>query len=226
MTSPTWAKWLPIHFCYDSRATTFVRTASAETAPRTFADVYQQVTTWIQQQHNAERPYADPLGAEHLAGLRRLSYGLLFETSAAHYLFHAQELSDALGHLSSRPVMESRFIHRLDREFDEFGFLHATVQEFFAACHAAKLADGELEQFLDRAFQQASRMIVLEFAAGLGGAVAEHCQRRAVNWLDGQDRFGQYLLRRGPFGGRRTLASKRYRALGVRTALANHRMRE
>jgi len=79
--------------------------------------------------------------------------------------------------------------------FDEYAFLHATFQEYFAAAHAITLRAGELDELLDRAFRSASRFIVLEFIAGLGERTAKRCQERAAEWLQTPDRFQQVLLR-------------------------------
>lgn len=142
-----------------------------------------------------QRKTAYRLTAEHITGLRRLAHGLLFEMAAPRYLFRSQELGESLGTGSTEPVFRSRFVNRVDPVFDEFVFLHATFQEYFAAAHAASLADEELNRFLDRAFVSVSRLIVVEFIAGMGGAVARQCQHRAANWLADKDRFRQVVLK-------------------------------
>jgi hypothetical protein len=163
-------------------------------APRTLADVYHQVTAWMREQHAAGDASGASLTADHLAGLRRLSYGLLFETIAPRYLFRGQELTDSL-RAAAEPVFRSRFVNRVDPVFDEFVFLHATFQEYLAAMHGASLAGERLTHFLDHAFASASRLIVLEFVAGIDGPAGEQCRRQAVQWLAEQDRFLQVAIK-------------------------------
>ena len=173
----------------------FVRSSAQGASPRSLAEVYHQVTAWIREQHDAAAENGARLTAEHITGLRRLAHGLLFEMAAPRYLFRSQELGESLGTGSTEPVFRSRFVNRVDPVFDEFVFLHATFQEYFAAAHAASLADEELNRFLDRAFVSVSRLIVVEFIAGMGGAVARQCQHRAANWLADKDRFRQVVLK-------------------------------
>ena len=89
----------------------------------------------------------------------------------------------------------SRFINRTDPVFDEYTFLHATFQEYFAAAHAATLPAEQLDDFLGRAFFSLSRLIVLEFVAGLGGWISVRCRALAMDWIQQQDRYQQILLR-------------------------------
>ena len=173
----------------------FVRKSGHGSMPHTLAEVYHHVTAWMQEQYNNSPGRGDPMTTDHLAGLRRLSYDLLFKGSLPRYLFRGQALSESIRSGSPEPVLRSRFVTRPDPAVDEYAFLHATLQEYFAATQATAFSADELDRFLDRAFQSASRLIVLEFLAGLGGQAGQQCERRAFEWFRTQDRFQQILLR-------------------------------
>ncbi|WP_193789010.1 NACHT domain-containing protein, partial [Zavarzinella formosa] len=170
-------------------------TAGGFPAPRTIADVYRQVTDWVREQHNLSESSGSPLTEEHVAGLRRLSHALLFGPDGPRYDFTAERLRESMPGLSCEPVRGSRFVNRSDQVFDEHVFLHATLQEYFAAAHAGSLASAELDEFLDRAFQSAGRLIVLEFLAGQGGPASVRCRQRAAVWYQERDRYQQVALR-------------------------------
>ena len=172
-----------------------MRTAGSGAIPRTLADVYQQVVTWVQEQYNHARNQTQPLAAEHLAALRRLSHGLLFADHSPRYLFHGQELAECLGECSTEPIFRSRFVNRIDPVFDEYTFLHATFQEYFAAGQAATFSAEDQDKFLEQAFHSVSRLIVLEFMAGMSGRASARCRERALDWVLRRDRFQQVLLR-------------------------------
>ena len=131
------------------------RAAEQESTPRTLANVYQQVIAWLMDQHNQGPGCTDPLTIAHLDGLRRLSYGLLFEANQPRYVFSANELAERLQGVSTEPVLRSRFVNRIDLLCDEHSFLHATFQEFLAAAHATTLPADAIDQFLERAFRLA-----------------------------------------------------------------------
>lgn len=171
------------------------RTGGEENAPRTRADMYQQVTAWIRDQHNRSAGQGDRLTITHLAGLGRLSYELLFEGDRPSYVFGEGELAKQLEEISTEPILQSRFVNRINLLCDEYGFLHATFEEFFAAEHAATFTDEKVDMFLDHAFHSASRLIVLEFAAGKRGMLSKRCRKRAVEWLRRRDRYLQTTLK-------------------------------
>jgi hypothetical protein len=164
-------------------------------APQTLADIYRQMTRWMQEQYRRVANASEPLTVGHIAGLRQLSHRLLFELDAPRYWFWGQELAEALAGSPIEPADRSRFINRTDPVFDKNEFLHATFQEFFAAEHVTTLSDQEVDQFLERAFHSASRLIVLEFLAGLGDAVEAKCRAKAASWFRRRDRFSQIVLR-------------------------------
>jgi NACHT domain len=172
-----------------------VRTRAEESAPQTLAEMYEQVSGWIRDQHNQSAGENDRLTTAHLAGLRRLSYELLFEGDRPNYVFSESELAKRLDVTSIGPVLQSRFVNRMSLLCDEHSFLHATFEEFFAAEHAATLKADEIDAFLDRAFGSASRLIVLEFLAGKRGMLSKRCQMRAVEWLRRRDRYLQTILK-------------------------------
>jgi NACHT domain len=170
------------------------RSDSSNVPLRTLADVYRQVTNWVKDQYNQFRADDAKLIADHIVGLRRLSHWLLFGPGRPRYVFSRQELSESMFG-SEEPVRRSRFVDQTDPVYDEYAFLHATLQEYFAAAHADNLSNSELDDFLDRAFRSYSRLIVLEFLAGGHGAAAARCRQRCVLWLQDRDRFGQTALR-------------------------------
>src|SRR5579871_1705599 len=169
--------------------------ADPGSAPRTLAHVYQQVVAWLMDQYNQTSGITDPLTIAHLDGLRRLSYGLLFEGDPPRYVFGAGELAESLKGVSTEPVLRSRFVNRIDLLCDEHSLLHATFQEFLAAAHAATWPADAIDQFVERAFRSLSRLIILEFASGMGGRLSERCRARAVEWLKHRDRYLQTTLR-------------------------------
>ena len=116
------------------------RAADQGAVPRTRSEVYRQITAWVQELHNQSCPEALQLTAEHVAGLRRMSHGLLFEVDLPRYLFQSHELAENLADTSLEPILRSRFVNRIDPVFDEFTFLHATIQEYFAAEWAGTLS--------------------------------------------------------------------------------------
>jgi hypothetical protein len=160
----------------------------------TRADVYQQVVAWIGQQHEESKGRTGSLTGGHFAGLRSLAYWLLFDADHLRYVFQGQELADRLGIASPEPVMRSRLLNQIETDRDEHRFLHATFQEYFAAAHAATLGAMECDAVLDRAMRSASRLSVLEFAAGMDG-LRPRCQAHSLKWLRERDRFGVMLLR-------------------------------
>lgn len=171
------------------------RATADEKTPRTRGDLYGQVVTWIQELYNANASTGDRLTSEHIKALRRLSYDLLLDSSDPRYIIRDMELAESLGDLRKEPVLRSRFINRIDLIFDEYAFIHASFQEYFAAVHAGTLSEQELGRLMDRALHSVGRVIVLQFMAGLGGDTSEHCRRQAAKWLRAQDRFRQIVIR-------------------------------
>jgi hypothetical protein len=84
----------------------FMRSSGSGVAPRTRAEVYQQVASWMQEQYN-HGPGADaPLTPQHLASLRRLSHFLLFECDPPRYVFRGEELAGCMQACPVEPVCE------------------------------------------------------------------------------------------------------------------------
>jgi energy-coupling factor transporter ATP-binding protein EcfA2 len=173
----------------------FVRTAGSGSSPRTRAEVYHQVVSWMREQYNLGPGGNDSLTPEHMVCLRRLSHFLLFKCDPPRYAFRGEELADSMRGGSAEAVRRSRFVNRTDPVYDEFAFLHATFQEYLAAERSKDFSDQDFERFFDQAFASVSRLLVLEFVAGLAGPVAEHCRRSALQWFERRDRFGQVVLR-------------------------------
>jgi hypothetical protein len=171
-----------------------MRSSGSGIAPRTRAEVYHQVVAWMQEQYN-QGPGADaPLTPQHTASLRRLSHFLLFDCDPPRYIFRGEELAGSMQGYTVEPVCRSRYVNRTDPVFDEFALLHATFQEYLAAEHSASLSQEQFDDYFDRAIACVSRLLVLEFTAGLSGPVASRCWKRALTWFERSDRFQQVLL--------------------------------
>jgi hypothetical protein len=173
----------------------FMRSSGSGISPRTRTEVYQQVVSWMQEQYNHGPGHDAPLTPQHSTSLRRLSHFLLFDCDPPRYIFRGEELAGSIRGCAVDPVCRSRFVNRTDPVFDEFAFLHATFQEYLAAEHSSSLSPDQFDQFFDRAFASTSRLLVLEFTAGLSGPATERCGKRSVFWLKRRDRFQQVLLR-------------------------------
>lgn len=170
--------------------------AAGQAAPRSAADVYGQVAAWVRDQYNRAAGGAGELCADHMAALARLSYGLLFGPDLPRYQFPGRAIDGCVAGrgLSPGPILRSRFTNQADPAFDEYRFVHATFQEYFAATHAAGLPPDDLDRFFDDAFRSASRHVTLEFAAGLA-ELADRCRRKAAARFRSRDRFHHTLLR-------------------------------
>ncbi|MGA2497679.1 MAG: NACHT domain-containing protein, partial [Tepidisphaeraceae bacterium] len=156
-------------------------------------ELYQRAAQWIVDVA-AER---GGLMAQSLAGLGRLSFGLLLDESAPRYLFSAMELGSKLDGEQAEAVVASRFVSQVDRDAQNLAFLHATFQEYFAARHFESLVEPELAHCLERAFLSASRLVILEFVVGLASAAGKAGRALLDRWMETRDRYGQVLYRLG-----------------------------
>jgi len=161
----------------------------------TFAELFHEITNWIVEHHRQSRAGGGQIVGEHLKALEALSYSLIYDERSPRYVFRRQELDEVLGTLESDPVLDSRFVNRLDSVFDRWGFLHATFEEYFAARHMAGLSKGELNRDWDQALCSQSRLVALEFLVGLQGKETALSSARAEYWLENPDRFGLVYLR-------------------------------
>ncbi len=161
----------------------------------TLGQLFGDIIGWVVDHYRAARPEGKPIVGDHLAALERLSFLMLFEEESPRYVFRRQELDGMLGSHESSPIVDSRFINRLDQVIDSWSFLHATIEEYFAATHLGRLPDDEWQTTWDRAFCSQSRMVVLECLAGIGGGQSTGSEERAQYWLNHPDRFGLTLIR-------------------------------
>ncbi len=157
----------------------FMRSSGSGVSPRNRTEVYQQVMSWMQDQYNQGPGIHAPLTPQHLTSLRRLSHFLLFECDPPRYIFRGEELAGSMQGCAVEPVCRSRYVNRTDPVFDEFTFLHATFQEYWAAEHASQPSEEKFAVFFDRAFASTSRLVVLEFAAGMTGPASGYCRKNA-----------------------------------------------
>lgn len=161
--------------------------------------LFQEITNWLTEHHRQSQPATRQLSGEHLAALEALSYSLVFDGRSPQYSFQRLQLENVLGGVDSGPLVESRFINRLDKAFDSWGFLHATVEEYLAACRLASQPVEEMQHDWDRGICSQSRLVAMEFFAGLDRGSA--CSAaRADHWLRNPDRFGLILLRLARLG--------------------------
>jgi hypothetical protein len=161
----------------------------------TRATVYRRLVSSIREHHDHACRHTDTLTAKHLVSLAQLSFWLLNDPQTPRYLFARRELETSLDGLKAEPVLRSRFVTKPVSVLDEFVFLHATIQEFLAAEYLADGTASDQHMFMDRAFHSASRLIVLEFFAGLGGEATQRCQEAARGWWQSPDRFLQVAIR-------------------------------
>ncbi len=173
-----------------------VRTLQKNYIPRTSAEVFEQIVAWIQEQYRYLPESSDcQMTWDHVAALQRLSLDKLFADTRSPYLFKLSELNEHLRGCEVDAVLKSRFVNRVHPIYDEYQFLHATIQEYFAAVRASKLKRAGFSKVIEKAFLSASRFIVLEFIAGLCNRRAQLLEERAAQWLDSPDRFLQVVRR-------------------------------
>jgi hypothetical protein len=173
-----------------------VRTLRTNCIPQTSAEVFEQIVAWIEEQYRSLPESVDcQLTWDQIAALQRLSLNKLFEDTRSPYLFKLSELNEHLQGGNADAVRKSRFVNRVHPIYDEYAFLHATFQEYFAAVRASKLKKAQFNKVIEKSFSSASRLIVLEFVAGLCNRRARLLEERAAQWLDSADRFLQVVHR-------------------------------
>lgn len=161
----------------------------------TRAAIYRRITAWMRQHYEQCCEANAVLTPRHLEGLTELSFRLLNDAQIPRYIFTQRELETSLQEQAIEPVLRSRFVTRPNSTLDEFTALHATIQEFWAAEHLATRSSETQQEFIDRALTSASRLIVLEFLAGLGGQASITCHNAAQRWWAERDRFLQITRR-------------------------------
>lgn len=161
----------------------------------TRAGVYRRLVSSVREQYAHVCGPADSLTVTHLDGLAQLSFQLLDDPQTPRYLFTRRELEASLRGQRAEPVLRSRFVTKPVSVLDEYSLLHATIQEFLAAEHLDNCSPEDKRAFIERAFHSASRLIVLEFLAGLGGHATRLCREAARRWWQSQDRFNQVAIR-------------------------------
>lgn len=161
----------------------------------TRAALYRRMVALIREQYELVRGPVSALTSRHLDGLSELSFRLLNDPLTPRYLFERRELEGSLHGDEAEPVLRSRFVTRPVPVLDEYAFLHATIQEFLAAEHVSHHSSADQRDFMERAFVSASRFIVLEFLAGLGGQGSQQCRESARVWWQLRDRYHQVTFR-------------------------------
>ena len=172
-----------------------VRTLRTNCIPQTSAEVFEQIVAWIEEQYRSLPESVDcQLTWDHIAALQRLSLNKLFADTRSPYLFKLSELNEHLQGGNADALRKSRFVNRVHPIYDEYAFLHATFQEYFAAVCASKLKRAQFNKVIEKAFSSASRLIVLEFVAGLCNRCAQLLEECAAQWLDSADWFCRWSI--------------------------------
>lgn len=192
---PDWKEMTTNPFLLGLLLRVLVRTELSDNVPGTLAGIYEQIIGWTIEQYEQLYQSEMPLTADHLKGLERLSYGLLLQRPRPTYSFQQRDLIDSLEGAPVAPVLRSRLVHRQHPVYDEFGCLHATFLEYFAASFGCRLPESEFEQLASRAFFSNSRFIILEFIAGRHDWTRARLQEHAQHWLNSSDRFGRVKFR-------------------------------
>ncbi len=161
---------------------------------RTRSDLYQQVVSWVREQHNAICQDGQNLTHEHISALMELSYDLLVNRDASKYYFSSAELREHLRSLNAEPLIKCRLVNRADPVLEEFAFLHATIQEYLAAEQLARRSPESIDSVLDRALCSAYRTNILTFVAGLSKC-NKQIRALAGRWLETPDRHLHIALR-------------------------------
>ncbi|MCA9066666.1 MAG: hypothetical protein KDA96_26545, partial [Planctomycetaceae bacterium] len=154
----------------------------------TRANLYQQVISWMTES-------VVGLTGEHVRALERLSFQMLCNEDAARYVFRRTELERFAGSNEAKPILQSRFVNRLDPVYDNWSWLHATLPEYLSANHLETLRDLDFSFEWTRAFYSPTRFCVLEFLAGLEGNALHMLKKQCAGWLQSPDRFGIVLQR-------------------------------
>ena len=171
----------------------FSRPGRKDESP-TLTELYQEIVHWVADQHRQVRQGSDKLVGAHLRALELLAYRLVFSEESPRYVFFRQELDNLLGSLNSEPLLESRFVNWVDRQLEGWTFLHATLEEYFAAIHLSELPEVDRNRIWDLAVCSQSRLVSLAFFAGMV-SMRDVCRARVEFWLNNLDRFGMILLR-------------------------------
>jgi NACHT domain len=185
-------------FCVNPFLLSLVARAVADavqTKDWTLSDLYRWAIEMMLAQATTSSQEAGFHLVKAVAGLERLADHLLFEEANARYVFSSEELSRFAPLNEFLAILQSRFVNQVDKLGLQWTFLHATLQEFMAACRLVSMTPELQSQRIDKAFHSASRLIVLELLVGQSESTAEHLLRRCKHWLDHADRFGVVVLR-------------------------------
>lgn len=170
--------------------------------PISRVQLYEQIVQWMVEQHNARADRGRQLTSEHLQALERLSFRMVLGEPSPQFVFPRAALDRELSRASSDPIVESRFVHKLDPVFDVWSFLHATFQELFAARQLATLEGDRWEAVCERALVSQTRLVTLGFLAGIRDSNSGKLRGLATRWLDKPDRFHVILGRIGVIAAR------------------------
>lgn len=163
-------------------------------------DLYNASVKWITDQYNDSREGRPRFEFRHQKALRDLAYDMLFTAPDPRYSFRLNQLetaeqddatSDAIA-----PILGTRMVNCLNPVVDDYAFIHATFEEFFAA--------EAMEQLDEPTFRQLAGMIVLvdsqraevvRFLAGMNRKNAAAYWDVFATALHAQDRYGLVNLR-------------------------------
>jgi hypothetical protein len=161
--------------------------------PTSRAALYRETLRLVYAHHNERYP-EQPLGSGQERQIERLALWLLDEAPGApRFVFGPADVtaSGAAPDLLPRYLQPSRLLGRLAPEEDSHHFLHATFQEYLAACALERAPAEQVLRCLRAHAQDATWQEVLHFvAAGLGGPLRDAFWREMARQAGAPDRFG------------------------------------
>jgi hypothetical protein len=168
--------------------------------PTSRAALYRETLRLIYAQHDERYPDL-PLDSERERQIERLALWLLDEAPGApRFVFGPADVvaSGADAELLPRYLQPSRLLDRLAPEEDSHHFLHATFQEYLAACSLEREPEKSDHWVRVRA-QDAAFQEVFHFLAARPGGLRDVFWREMARWAAAPDRFGMVPARLARF---------------------------
>lgn len=160
--------------------------------PTSRTALYRETLRLVYAHHNERYPEL-PLGSEQERQIERLALWLLDEAPGApRFVFGPADVvaSGAGPDLLPRFLQPSRLLGRLAPEEDSHHFLHATFQEYLAACALERAREGLALRCLRAHAQDATWQEVLHFLAARAGPLRDAFWREMARQAAHPDRFG------------------------------------
>ncbi len=129
--------------------------------------MYGQVVAWMNDS-SALAQSRDPFSDAQLRQIEDFCLHLLLRNEGrASYSFGWRELTEHLSEQLVKQLEASRFLCRESASLDQYSFVHASFQEYFAAVAMTRLDDEQFNQLFNRAFVSEERFYILRFLAGI-----------------------------------------------------------